>query len=259
MEVLTKGNSFIINGQEYLSGDPVEGLWVFQKEQFILLIKLKDKWTFYYNVDAEISFPKNIKTEKIERKYGKGALFQIKGQEFETYEQANGVFILDEIALIFSKGNYLIFYPDFSIKVTKVNNYLEDLPLPVLELILPKLNFNDLVNYYSIVKGFISKDNDNLIKKNLKEGFKDLSLNELKQIKIELGLDELVNEEIKRKLEDNELIKLLNTFPDKEWDWYALSRNPNITWNIVEANPNKPWDWDGLSQNLNIYLGYCSN
>ena len=27
--------------------------------------------------------------------------------------------------------------------------------------------------------------------------------------------------------------------PEKSWDWYELSRNPNITWEIVKANPDK--------------------
>ena len=32
--------------------------------------------------------------------------------------------------------------------------------------------------------------------------------------------------------------------PDKPWDWYGLSSNSSITWEIVEANPDKPWDWE---------------
>jgi hypothetical protein len=28
-----------------------------------------------------------------------------------------------------------------------------------------------------------------------------------------------------------------------------VSRNPNITLDIVYANPDKPWDWHGLSEN----------
>jgi hypothetical protein len=35
-------------------------------------------------------------------------------------------------------------------------------------------------------------------------------------------------------------------------DWYELSKNPNITWDIVEQNMGMPWSWDGLSQNPNI-------
>jgi hypothetical protein len=26
-----------------------------------------------------------------------------------------------------------------------------------------------------------------------------------------------------------------------ELDWYGLSRNPNITWDIVKNNQDKPW------------------
>jgi hypothetical protein len=37
--------------------------------------------------------------------------------------------------------------------------------------------------------------------------------------------------------------------PDKPWDWTWLSRNPNITTEIVTANPDKPWKWNELSCN----------
>ena len=37
--------------------------------------------------------------------------------------------------------------------------------------------------------------------------------------------------------------------PEKPWNWRWLSRNPSITWTIVQANPEKPWDWDSLSRN----------
>ena len=48
--------------------------------------------------------------------------------------------------------------------------------------------------------------------------------------------------------EQNELIKLLERFPDKNWDWYGLSKNPNVTMEYIEAHPDKKWDWYGLSQ-----------
>lgn len=52
---------------------------------------------------------------------------------------------------------------------------------------------------------------------------------------------------------DNDLIKLLNAFPDESWNWYELSRNPNLTldylidnnqviWNMISYNPNTTWD-----------------
>jgi hypothetical protein len=47
----------------------------------------------------------------------------------------------------------------------------------------------------------------------------------------------------------NTLIKLLELYPDKPWNWYKLSFNPNITWEIVQTNPDKPWNWYYLSQN----------
>jgi hypothetical protein len=30
------------------------------------------------------------------------------------------------------------------------------------------------------------------------------------------------------------------------------SKNPNITWDIIQENPDKPWSWDNISQN-NFY------
>ena len=37
--------------------------------------------------------------------------------------------------------------------------------------------------------------------------------------------------------------------PEKPWSWAGLSRNPNITLDIVLKHPEKPWDWAGLSWN----------
>ena len=39
---------------------------------------------------------------------------------------------------------------------------------------------------------------------------------------------------------------------DKPWDWNWISDNPNITWEIIQQNPDKPWDWSMISQNPNI-------
>lgn len=35
-------------------------------------------------------------------------------------------------------------------------------------------------------------------------------------------------------------------------DWYKLSSNPNITWEIILNNLNKPWNWVEVSKNINI-------
>ena len=42
--------------------------------------------------------------------------------------------------------------------------------------------------------------------------------------------------------------------PDKPWNWRQLSRNPNITMEIVSANPDKPWNWYWLSRNPNTTM-----
>ena len=41
--------------------------------------------------------------------------------------------------------------------------------------------------------------------------------------------------------------------PNKPWDWYGISQNPNVTMEFVEKNPNKPWSWGGMSYNCFNY------
>ena len=50
----------------------------------------------------------------------------------------------------------------------------------------------------------------------------------------------------------NITMELVKDNPDKPWDWQYLSYNPNITMEIVNANPDKPWNWSCLSENPNI-------
>ena len=33
------------------------------------------------------------------------------------------------------------------------------------------------------------------------------------------------------------------------WDWYGISRNPNITWGIIRDNLEKPWNWKSIFSN----------
>ncbi len=47
---------------------------------------------------------------------------------------------------------------------------------------------------------------------------------------------------------------LIHKYPTKPWNWYAISQNPNITMDIIEANPGKPWNWYGISINPNITM-----
>lgn len=52
--------------------------------------------------------------------------------------------------------------------------------------------------------------------------------------------------------DNNELTKILKAFTNKDWNWYELSRNSNITWEFIQANPNKSWNQYALSINPNI-------
>ena len=44
--------------------------------------------------------------------------------------------------------------------------------------------------------------------------------------------------------------------PIQNWNWYVLSKNPNITMEIIRDNPEKPWDWSEISWNKNITMEF---
>ena len=52
----------------------------------------------------------------------------------------------------------------------------------------------------------------------------------------------------------NTLEQLLNRFPDKPWNWKGISRNPNVTMDMIERHPDKPWHWDYVSLNPNLTM-----
>ena len=43
--------------------------------------------------------------------------------------------------------------------------------------------------------------------------------------------------------------EIVKKHPEFNWNYYGLSSNPNITWEIIKMNPEKPWDYQGLSMN----------
>ena len=44
------------------------------------------------------------------------------------------------------------------------------------------------------------------------------------------------------------LIKLLELYPDKCWNWDHLSVSREITWEIIRDNPKMPWDWGDIKK-----------
>lgn len=53
---------------------------------------------------------------------------------------------------------------------------------------------------------------------------------------------------------DNQLLNLINEFPDKTWSWYGIACNPNLNMKFILDNPDKSWDWFRISCNTNITL-----
>ena len=48
---------------------------------------------------------------------------------------------------------------------------------------------------------------------------------------------------------------LVVKYPDKPWDWHALSLDDTLTMEIIEKCPDKPWDWEAIS-NHDFELDY---
>jgi hypothetical protein len=49
-------------------------------------------------------------------------------------------------------------------------------------------------------------------------------------------------------------MELVESYPDKPWNWYWISKNLNITMEMIESHPDKPWDWECISENPNITM-----
>jgi hypothetical protein len=56
------------------------------------------------------------------------------------------------------------------------------------------------------------------------------------------------------KIEKNPLKVLLEIFPEKCWNWYYISQNPNITMSDILKHPNLPWNWNDISYKTNITI-----
>ena len=52
----------------------------------------------------------------------------------------------------------------------------------------------------------------------------------------------------------NSITYLLEKYPNKDWNWWNLSRNSNITMEIIEKFPDKPWKWELVSSNPNLTM-----
>ena len=55
--------------------------------------------------------------------------------------------------------------------------------------------------------------------------------------------NENVGMDVVKKDGNNNVMKLIN------WDWYSLSSNPTLTWEVIYDNQYEPWNWEHLSYN----------
>ena len=43
--------------------------------------------------------------------------------------------------------------------------------------------------------------------------------------------------------------EIIQNNPDKNWFWNVILVNQNITWEIIQDNPDKTWHWWAISDN----------
>jgi len=54
----------------------------------------------------------------------------------------------------------------------------------------------------------------------------------------------------------NITMDIIEKYPEKPWIWYYISDKPNITMEIIEKHPNKPWNWESISNNPNLTMEF---
>ena len=42
---------------------------------------------------------------------------------------------------------------------------------------------------------------------------------------------------------------IIKTNPDKPWYWYEVSKNPNVTFEIINEHLKRCWNWISISSN----------
>jgi hypothetical protein len=52
---------------------------------------------------------------------------------------------------------------------------------------------------------------------------------------------------------------MIEKYPNKPWDWFWISYNPNITMKFIENHPDKPWDWEFISYNPKVTMEIIEN
>ena len=52
------------------------------------------------------------------------------------------------------------------------------------------------------------------------------------------------------------LEELIIRFPEKDWNWYHLSRNASISMQFISKHERYPWEWNAVSSNPNLKIGY---
>jgi len=53
--------------------------------------------------------------------------------------------------------------------------------------------------------------------------------------------------------------EIIDKYPNKPWYWYYISQNPNLTIDWIIKYPNKSWDWNCISEHKNITMNDIIN
>lgn len=157
MKILASNNRFLINGVEYLTGEPVQGFWIkLAEDQYIPIIQLNNQWYIYYMIEAEVE---PILESKFIQKdlFLDNLIFKIGDQKFSPGESINGVFINQPAyVLINIDDTYHVFYTNYDVVEVEfldiVQRILENKPM--LDILFETLSDKDLISLASTSKDF---------------------------------------------------------------------------------------------------------
>ena len=51
----------------------------------------------------------------------------------------------------------------------------------------------------------------------------------------------------------------MKTRPDKKWDYYYLTKHPDITFEFISSYPDKRWDYNFLTKHPDLTFEFIKN
>lgn len=241
---------FWIDGKSKIIKDQVEAVWAkpvnSDSGDMILLVKEGKDWLFYRQSLANIKGPARPTDFKL---FSFKPFFEIGGTKWETVKQV--IAFSDhqkDNVLVWNNLEWTLWHADSYVQIKKLDNLIKNLSGPAFDNFIEKLSLSDFFNFLvANSRGLINRSSQ-LIKSKLRL----VGLSTFEKLVKEPSLKPFVQAEIRRRLEENELQRIIEAFPNENWNWRELSRNDNITWPFIQKHPEFPWDLRAANANPNI-------